>query len=600
MKREIYKTFWKLPQGLLPLLLLILLLGAAGCAPAAVPAIPIPAVPTLAPKPAVVHPPPAPPAPVESRPIGLLSPIARDVEHGPAGAAPIPVEDPVDLQANDSVAVRHGGEALLDFGSRLRMRLFNDTDLDVTKASAASEIPLEIFFFLEQGGFTGELTGPGDRVTYSTPNEATILILGTAYFVIHDPETGITWVGNFGGTVIVDNGAVSISLEDQMLIPVPGGEPRPIPFTREELEARGRANGSLHLALQDLLAAETDRILVAEPACTTTGNVFLLTGPGGTAAYALVGSLTPGHTVTVLGGNDRGGAHSRYKVRTADGMEGWLVAEYCPLLAPADIPWTSYPPPFTPRPTVIPDPPTPTATATAAPAPTKVPTLPPTPVPPTPVPPTATWTPTAEPIEVLQADLTVSWALSPENPLEAIATVNIYPSGGRDGYRYFRDGIEQPGPTFSYPWSACAANPVSFKVVSGDGQSVVIDRYEEPPCPPPPNQPPVAFIESPYSGQGIQLSFYDDNLGLSYADVPLIGVGNDEEDGALPADAFVWTTDLAGVPGGYLGQGKSITGRLYAKPCSVQDVLIRLTVTDSAGAQATVEVWINLFSYCVD
>ncbi|MFW5942094.1 MAG: hypothetical protein ACOC9X_02060 [bacterium] len=104
-----------------------------------------------------------------------------------------------------------------------------------------------------------------------------------------------------------------------------------------------------------------------------------------------------------------------------------------------------------------------TATATPAPAtgPTEVPNYPP-----------------------LTFSVSVNWRLDPANELYAIADVVVSAQGGDGNYTYFRDDILQVGPVFSYYWRRCSSNPVSFRVDSGDGQSVRAERAEFAPCTP--------------------------------------------------------------------------------------------------------------------
>ena len=110
--------------------------------------------------------------------------------------------------------------------------------------------------------------------------------------------------------------------------------------------------------------------------CRTTGDVFLLSGPGNANAYHIVGSLTTGRGVQVLGGNRQNGNHTHYKVRADNGDQGWLLSDLCPVAGDPSIGFEAFPPTFTPTatptptpsatPTLIPpDTPTPTATSAA-------------------------------------------------------------------------------------------------------------------------------------------------------------------------------------------------------------------------------------------
>lgn len=77
----------------------------------------------------------------------------------------------------------------------------------------------------------------------------------------------------------------------------------------------------------------------------------------------------------------------------------------------------------------------------------------------------------------------IVWSINPSNPDQAFADVTIIAMGGDGNYDYYRDDILQPDNTFRYVWHSCSPNPVSFRVDSGDGQSVRVERGEFAPCP---------------------------------------------------------------------------------------------------------------------
>jgi hypothetical protein len=180
------------------------------------------------------------------------------------------------LLDDDVVQVTGGGEAILDFGDLLRMRLFNDTQLNAVKVASAAGSPLDVRLFLEAGGFTGTLAQGGGRAEYQTPGGARILVLGTEFFVVYDPVSGITSVGNFQGTLGVDAGGISRAVPNGYFVEVPvGGQPgpeRPIRFTLQEFDGRARALGSPIVALQDLGAEPTPTATLETPRLSTTAS----------------------------------------------------------------------------------------------------------------------------------------------------------------------------------------------------------------------------------------------------------------------------------------------------------------------------------------
>ncbi len=126
-----------------------------------------------------------------------------------------------------------------------------------------------------------------------------------------------------------------------------------------------------------------------------------------------------------------------------------------------------------------------TATPTASPSPLSTATLQSTPSPAA-APPTPRFTPRSTPTATaLTFDYDVTWVIDPDDSTHAIATVELFPSGGSGPYRYYRDDFLQDGPEFSYRWRVCAPNPVSYRVDSEDGQSIRVNLYQRPPCPAP-------------------------------------------------------------------------------------------------------------------
>lgn len=92
-------------------------------------------------------------------------------------------------------------------------------------------------------------------------------------------------------------------------------------------------------------------------------------------------------------------------------------------------------------------------------------------------------TPTAESeFESLTLEFVQNWLLSPDDPGFALARVVLTATGGDGAYTFFRDDKPQPSREFEYRWRACVDNAGTFRVDSGDGQSVTVDFSEKSPC----------------------------------------------------------------------------------------------------------------------
>jgi hypothetical protein len=195
---------------------------------------------------------PPTPSPTPENPLGTLSLEENQVLHGQDENALERLLEKAAFFEKDLIQVIEGGEAVLDFGDQMRLRLFNDTELQMVAADLAEDVPLGVQVFLFVGGFTGELTEEGGQAVFRTPGDVEITVLGTEYFVVYDPQTRETTVGNFSGTVAVASAGDEVSLEDGSYVVVPDGSPPgpqlPLPLTREEFEDQAREYESPLLA----------------------------------------------------------------------------------------------------------------------------------------------------------------------------------------------------------------------------------------------------------------------------------------------------------------------------------------------------------------
>jgi hypothetical protein len=145
--------------------------------------------------------------------------------------------DKTEFQTYDGVRVSEEGEALLDLGDLMRLILKRDTvtqsvpDEIVQDELARIKVDfgdtpllqrIALTLYLGRGGFLGQKTIESDPIALTTPN-AVVVISGTTFFIAYDPEAGITWVGNFEGTIDVADIALQEGedLPDRQLIAIP-------------------------------------------------------------------------------------------------------------------------------------------------------------------------------------------------------------------------------------------------------------------------------------------------------------------------------------------------------------------------------------------
>lgn len=237
-------------------------------------------------------------------PIGTVSLVISEVLHGKSAETLESLPDTRDLYLGDVLRVRNGGEGLVDFGDSMRLRLFNDTKLGVTKWDIAPDASWQAGMFLTDGGLVGQLVESGNEVAFDTPGGAQITVLGTEFFVVYDPVSQETLVGNFHGTVDVSSGGVEITLAADMMVRVRAGQPpdpqQPIGMTREEFEQQARAlQSAVEAARQALLPPAPSAQLSTEAGAV--GAPVTISGegwqPGG---IVYVGLAVPGSSLPEL------------------------------------------------------------------------------------------------------------------------------------------------------------------------------------------------------------------------------------------------------------------------------------------------------------
>jgi hypothetical protein len=204
--------------------------------------------------------------------IGKVSLVDDQVEHNNN-----PLSGIEDLKGNDSIKVFDAGEGLLDFGGDLILRMFNTTSLGGITVASSSDSPLDVRMALESGGFTGDKVKPGGKAVFTTPNGAKITVYGTSFFVVYDPDSGVTTAGNFNGRMEIEaggSGPLPIP-ENHSRRVEPGGQPgpeTPLPFDRGGFEQRARDLASPVVALVQVEIIQPEPI----PVDTTPPYIELL------------------------------------------------------------------------------------------------------------------------------------------------------------------------------------------------------------------------------------------------------------------------------------------------------------------------------------
>lgn len=190
------------------------------------------------------------------------------------------------LFQNDSIGLVNGGEGLLDFGSALILRIFNDTSVGGIKAGTDPNSSLLVRLRLSFGGFTGELNEPGKQAVFDTPNGAKITVYGTDFFLVYDPDQDLVSAGNFDGDMEIQAGGSSpVTIPPGFLRQAQGiNQPSPevpIPFGRTDFEDMARRFQSPVAVVNEVFGVESESIDTEPPAIEVIQIEpdRLLTGP---------------------------------------------------------------------------------------------------------------------------------------------------------------------------------------------------------------------------------------------------------------------------------------------------------------------------------
>ncbi len=315
--------------------------------------------------------------------IGTVTLVLSEVLHGSSVDTLKTLPGTRDLHLGDVLRVLNGGEGLVDFGDSMRLRLFNDTVLGVTKWDIAPDASWQAGMFLTDGGLVGQLVEAGKEVAFDTPGGAQITVLGTAFLVVYDSVNRETIVGNWNGTVIVTSAGIPIALAPGHGMHVQDGQPpgpqHPLGMTRDEYEQQARVLGIVEAARKALARTAPSVRLSTETG--TVGTPVTISGEGwqpGDIVY--VGLAAPGSsspeldltTVVVAGTVDQAGRFVAMFWIPPD--DRWADPAGVTIVAQSLVTGQTAAMPF--RVTAMP---TPTPTETATPTVTTTPTPTPTP-----------------------------------------------------------------------------------------------------------------------------------------------------------------------------------------------------------------------------
>jgi hypothetical protein len=189
------------------------------------------------------------------QPVGTVSREKDTVRAGPSGSLST-VSGSRDLYDNDGVMVTGGGRARLDFGSNIVIYLFNETGISGVSGEVDPGVPHKVAWKLERGGVSGHMVDPGGSTTIDVSTGVRVMVYGTQFFVLVEPGTGYTVVGNFDGTVEWAFGDQTHPLGPGRFVdvdPQGGSREYELPFSPDMLlEASDRSGSDLAGGLENL------------------------------------------------------------------------------------------------------------------------------------------------------------------------------------------------------------------------------------------------------------------------------------------------------------------------------------------------------------
>lgn len=270
-----------------------------------------------------------------------------------------------EFETYDGVRISEAGQALLDLGDLMTLILKRDTvtqfvpdnlaqeeldriSVDFGKTPLLQRIVLALH--LSRGGFLGEKSTESGPIALSTPN-AVVIVSGTTFFLVYDPDADTTWVGNFEGTIDVADVAEEEGddLADSTLIAIP--------------PVRDRAEWPIH---EHLTFDEFDRLIdvLESPiaAADMISGPYLVgqfeprlnvrRGPG--TEFGIAGVLAEGDYARIIGKGRGWWQIECPKTTYTQGVDCWVAGSgaYTHAYNTEDVPVSALP--ATPVPTAIP------------------------------------------------------------------------------------------------------------------------------------------------------------------------------------------------------------------------------------------------------
>lgn len=216
-----------------------------------------------------------------------------------------------DFQSYDGIRIKEAGQATLDLGNQVHLIMKRDTTLQFVENKLAQEKltnlnvdidarlleEIVLTLHLSRGGFFGSKEFDGKSIALSTPN-AVVIVSGTDFFVAYDPQQGITWVCNLGGTIDVADVAEAESqrIPDGQLIAIPGVRGEKTWPVNEHLTLEG------FFGLIDQVGSPTGALdVISGPYLIgqTEPSIEIRGGPG--VGFAPVSALSQGEYARVVG-----------------------------------------------------------------------------------------------------------------------------------------------------------------------------------------------------------------------------------------------------------------------------------------------------------